>query len=75
MQFEMRVVDAKTGEVKSDSGFRPADGYVNQGKAVIPISQKIAIGELSPGAYQVQVRAKDSSGNSTDWRSASFTRE
>ena len=75
MQFEMRVVDAKTGEVKSDSGFRPADGYVNPGKAVIPISEKVAIDELGRGDYQVQVRAKDSSGNSTDWRSASFTRE
>ena len=74
-QFEMRVVDAKTGEVKSDTGFELADGYVNQGKAVIPISEKIAIGELNPGDYQVQVRAKDSSGNSTDWRTTSFTRE
>jgi hypothetical protein len=74
-QFEMRVIDAKTGEVKSDSGFKPADGYVNPGKVVIPISQKVAIEELSAGEYQVQVRAKDSSGNSTDWRTTSFTRE
>ena len=75
-QFEMRVnIDAKTGEVKSDTGFKPADGYVNQGKMIIPISQKVAIEELTPGEYQVQVRAKDSAGNSTDWRTTSFTRE
>jgi hypothetical protein len=75
VQFEMQVVDAKTGEIKSDTGFRPADGYVNTGKAVIPISEKIAIEELSPGEYRLQVRAMDSAGNSTDWRSTSFTRE
>jgi hypothetical protein len=75
VQFEMRVVDAKTGEVKSDTGFKPADEYLNPGKAVIPISQQVAIGELSPGDYRLQVRAMDSSGNSTDWRTTSFTRE
>jgi hypothetical protein len=75
VQFEMRVIDAKTGEVKSDIGFRPADEYVNPGKAVIPISQQVAIGELSPGDYRLQVRAMDSSGVTSDWRSTSFTRE
>jgi len=75
VQFQMRVVDAKTGKIESDTGFRPADGYVNTGKAVIPISEKIAIEELSPGDYRLQVRAMDSSGSSTDWRSTSFTRE
>jgi hypothetical protein len=74
-QFEIRIVDAKTGEIKSDSGFRPADGYVNPGKMIVPISQKVVIEELAPGEYQVQVRAKDSEGNSTDWRTTSFTRE
>jgi len=34
--------DAKTGEVKSDTGFKPADEYLNPGKAVIPISQQVA---------------------------------
>jgi hypothetical protein len=75
VQFEMQVVNAKTGEIKSDTGFRPADEYVIPGKAVIPISEQIAIGELSPGDYRLQVRATDSAGNSTDWRSTSFTRE
>jgi hypothetical protein len=75
VQFEICIIDAKTGEVKSNTGFRPADGYVNPAKAVIPISQHIEIGELAPGEYQVQVRAKDSSGVTTDWRTTSFTRE
>jgi hypothetical protein len=75
VQFEMRIVDAKTGEVKSDTGFRPADGFENADSAVIPISEQVAIGELSPGEYHLQVRAMDSAGNSTDWRSTSFTRE
>ena len=75
VQFEMRIVDSKTGEVKSDTGFKPADEFLNPGKAVIPISQKISVDELAPGNYQIQVRAKDSAGTVTDWRTASFTRE
>jgi hypothetical protein len=75
VQFEMRVVDAKTGEVKSDTGFRPADGFVNPDQVVIPINEQVAIGGLNPGDYQLQVRATDSAGNLTDWRSTSFTRE
>jgi hypothetical protein len=75
VQFEMRIVDAKTGEVKSDTGFKPADGFLNPGKAVIPISEKISVDELAPGDYQIQVRATDSTGTVTDWRTTSFTRE
>jgi hypothetical protein len=45
--FEMRVVNAKTGEVKSDTGFRPADVFVNADSAVIPISEQVAISSLS----------------------------
>jgi hypothetical protein len=75
VQFEMRVVDAKTGATKFDTGFRPADGFVNADSAVIPISEQVAIGELSPGDYRLQVRAMDSAGSTTDWRSTSFTRE
>lgn len=74
-QFEIRVADAKTGDVKFDTGFRPADGFVNLDSAVIPISEKIAIGELGPGEYRLQVRAMDSAGNTTDWRTTPFTRE
>ena len=75
VQFEMRVVDAKTGVIKFDTGFRPADRFVNADSAVIPISEQVAIGELSSGDYQLQVRTKDSAGSTTDWRSTSFTRE
>jgi hypothetical protein len=75
VQFEIRIVDAKTGAIKSDTGFRPADKFVNADSAVIPISEQVAIGSLSPGEYRLQVRARDSAGTTTDWRSTSFTRE
>jgi len=75
VKFEMRVVNAKTGEVKSDSGFRPAGEFVNPGSSVIPVSQNITIGGLAPGEYQIQVRATDSTGAATDWRATTFTRE
>lgn len=75
VQFDVRVVAAKTGEVKSDTGFRPADGFVNVDRAVIPISAQVAIGKLGPGDYRLQVRVRDSAGSATDWRSTLFTRE
>ena len=74
-QFEMRVIDASTGAIKFDSGFRPADGFVRLDRAVIPISEQVAIGQLGPGEYRLQVRAMDSAGDTTDWRTTSFTRE
>jgi hypothetical protein len=48
---------------------------MNPDMPVIPISAQIAIGELAPGDYQLQVRANDSAGAETDWRTTSFTRE
>jgi hypothetical protein len=74
-QFEMRITDVKTGELKTDTGLRPADSFIQPGKTIIPIAEQIAISELLKGEYRLEVRASDSAGNHTDWRAAFFTVE
>jgi len=75
VQFRMRVSDGKTGEIKADTGLRPADSYINVGSPVIPISQQIALDKLSPGVYRLEVQASNSAGSQTDWRAVSFSVE
>jgi hypothetical protein len=75
VQYEMRVIDAKTDKTIVDTGFRSADSFVNSGKLIIPIAEEIAINKLPTGAYRVEVQASDSTGMQTPWRSASFTVE
>jgi hypothetical protein len=72
VEVQMRVVDLKTSEVKSDSQSISATPYVKPGIAVIPIGRGINITALPNGSYRLDVRATDSTGRSTDWRSAKF---
>jgi hypothetical protein len=71
-QFQMRIIDVNTGELKTDTGSRPTDSFIRSESPVIPISQQIAINELSKGTYRLEVHASDSAGNLTDWRATSF---
>jgi len=73
VRFQMRITDEKTGEVKTDTGLRPADSFVQQGKTFIPIAEQVAITELPSGNYRLEVQATDSTGNKTEWRTTSFT--
>jgi len=75
VQYEMRVIDAKTDRTIVDTGLRSADSFVNPGKLIIPIAEEIAIDKLPVGVYRVEVQASDSTGKQTPWRSASFTVE
>jgi hypothetical protein len=62
VQIQIRIVDLKTGEVKSDSQPISATPYLKEGSPVIPIGR-------------LDVQASDSTGKSTAWRTASFTVE
>lgn len=72
VQFQMRIKDVKTGELKTDTGLRPADSFLQAGKTVVPIAEQIAIDKLPKGEYRLEVQASDSAGNHTDWRTTSF---
>jgi hypothetical protein len=73
--IQERVVDLKTGQNVSDPGFISAMPYATPGNALIPIGRGIHISNLPDGSYRLDVRAADSAGKRTDWRSANFTIE
>jgi hypothetical protein len=75
VQFQLRIVDAKTTEKKSDSEPIDATPYVKAGNRVIPIGRGIDISKLSTGSYRLEVQATDSAGKSTPWGMANFTVE
>ena len=71
----LRITNAKSGELKVDTGFRNAADWVQPGRLAIPIGEKIDIERLPKGQYRLEVQATDSEGRSTPWRAASFTIE
>jgi hypothetical protein len=75
VEIRVRIVDLKTGEVRSDSPPVSATPYVKAGSPVIPIGRKTNISNLPKGSYRLDVQATDSAGKSTAWRSANFTVE
>ena len=75
VQIQMRIVDVKTGELKSDSQPVSATPYEKSGSPVIPIGRGIDISKLPKGSYRLDVQATNSAGKSTAWRTANFTVE
>lgn len=60
--FEMRVLDGKTGEQKSDSGLLRVDLPAQKGSPTIPVGAKIPTAGLTPGPYKVEIKALDDAG-------------
>ena len=75
VQFQMRIVDSKTGEVISDSQPISAAPYKKTGSSIIPVGRGLDISKLPKGSYRLDVQATDSTGKSTPWRTANFTVE
>jgi len=75
VEAHLRIVDAGTGQVARI--LQPVDAapYMKRGDQVIPIGGGIDISALPKGAYELQVQATDSTGQTTQWRSANFTIE
>jgi hypothetical protein len=62
VEIRVRIVDLKTGEVRSDSPPVSATPYVKPGSPVIPIGRKTNISNLPKGSYRLDVQAADSAG-------------
>ncbi len=75
VQIRMKITNVKTGELKVDTGLRNASSSSQPGSTVIPIAQKVAVDQLPPGSYKLEVQASDSAERSTVWRTATFTVE
>lgn len=73
VQFQIRIVDVKTGELRADSRPISATPYMKAGSSIIPVGRGMDIDELPAGSYRLDVQATDSTGKSTAWRSATFT--
>jgi len=71
LQFRLRVFERTGGELKSDS--QPVSVALTKWQdPTIPIGLKLAINNLPPGSYRVEVNARDTSGGSPLVRSAEF---
>ncbi|HVW09662.1 MAG TPA: hypothetical protein VHC90_13830, partial [Bryobacteraceae bacterium] len=55
--LEFRVLDAKTGEIRADSGVGGISSYIRPGNPVIPFATKLSLEKLPPGAYRLEVKA------------------
>lgn len=73
VQFEVKIVDPKTGEARGGTGLLGAQPWVRAGNPVIPIAEKISIDKLPPNTYRLEVQVSDSAGNRSGWRATSFT--
>jgi VWFA-related protein len=69
--IQMRVLDRKTGEEKSNTGLGRLDPAPPLGNPVIPLAEKMPVAKLSPGSYRLEVTAADSAGK-TAQRTADF---
>lgn len=72
LAVELRIVDPKTKEQKMTSGMLSISSEMPTGSPLVPVGLKLPIASLTPGSYQVELRAQDSAGNSTKVRSADF---
>jgi VWFA-related protein len=70
--LEMIVVDRKSGAKKVDIGIPNTDSSIQKGNPVIPLGLKLPVDSLTPGSYQLQMRALDSEGNSSSVRFSDF---
>jgi hypothetical protein len=68
------VSDRKTGQ-QVLNGTIGLDPYVLKDNPVVPVGLKLPLASLSPGAYQVHLKASDSAGNHSAVRTADFDLE
>ncbi len=72
---EYRVLDRKSGAVKFDSGLMNMAPSIHPGDPVIPIGLKLVTDKLEPGDYRLELKTKDSAGNSSLVRTTDFRME
>jgi hypothetical protein len=57
--LQIRVLDAKTGDAKVDSGLFRIPLPEKSGNPVVPHGLKLPVGQLAPGSYRLEVTAVD----------------
>jgi hypothetical protein len=59
----IHILDAKTLDLKQDSGNVKVNDFVKAGSPMVPTGMRLPIEGLAPGQYRLEVRAVDSTGN------------
>lgn len=67
---KVRILDAKTGQAKQDTGFENVAKSIEPGNPIIPIALRLPVETLAPGPYKVELQAADSVGHRSAVRSA-----
>jgi hypothetical protein len=75
VDVQIRIVESKTGTLLNDPRPMSATPYWKAGSTIIPIGRGFDISKVPRGSYRLDVRASDSKGRSTDWRSVNFSVE
>ena len=67
------VIDRNTNQaVLSSGGAVPVNGFARAGNPVIPVGLPLKLEGLSAGTYEVELRARDTAGNSSPVHKAEF---
>jgi hypothetical protein len=70
---QLRIIDPKTGQVKTDTGPMTMAQLIKPGSPVIPVGLRVPIEGLTPGTYDLEVKAVDSTGKKSGTRTTEFT--
>lgn len=73
--LQLKVVDAKTGQAKEDTGLMNMQKFVQAGNPVIPVALRLPLANLAPGAYRAELKAQDSAGHISAVRITEFNVE
>jgi hypothetical protein len=68
--IQVQVLDRKTGEKKVDMGGLIPN--VQADNPVVPLAMRLPLDKLTPGSYQLELKAVDTAGNSTSIRKTDF---
>jgi len=61
--IEIRTLDPKTGEAKTDSGVMKLNPKTAATNGMLPVSVTMSLAQMATGSYLLEVRAFDSAGN------------
>jgi VWFA-related protein len=68
---QLRIMDPKTKQAKSDTGMMEVTQLARAGSPVIPVALKLGVDKLDPGQYQAELQIVDNTGRAVT-RSVGF---
>jgi hypothetical protein len=75
VRMQMKIAQAKHGEVAFDSGPVDLSSWFAAGSSVAHVADEIKVDNLQLGSYRIEVQASDSAGRTSAVRSVSFAVE